>query len=381
MKNRIKNFIKKVVGFAFSLLPLSRVIIFESAPDFSDNTKAVYDEMLRRGLNRKYKLVWLAFNNDSRLAKAKNVQVLRNASRLDNIKKYYFLCRARCIVCCNHFIRKNDKRIPVFYLTHGTPSKSTRNYYTIPSYIDYCTVPSEGVAEIYSYHLNFPIEKIYPLGFPRNDDLHRNIDVKAALGTKCDKVVVWYPTFRQMKRNLVKTASTHALPIIHDSEMAKHINDVAAKNNTLIVLKPHFAQDLSYIKELGLSNIRFIDDSFFTEHGMTSYQFVGSCDALITDYSSIYYDFTLCDKPIAAIWEDIEEYKQNPGLIDNFEYYMKGAEKVYTADELGKFISDVANGIDNLKEERNEIKNLANYSTDGKNSERVVDFIIEKAGL
>ena len=184
-----------------------------------------------------------------------------------------------------------------------------------------------------------------------------------------------------MKKNLVMTASTHALPIIHDAETAKRLNEVAEKNNVLIVLKPHFAQDLSYIKDLGLGNIRFIDDSFFTEHGMTSYQFVGSCDALVTDYSSIYYDFTLCDKPIAAIWEDIDEYKQNPGLIENFEYYMKGAEKIYTAEEFEQFISDVACGVDKLKEERNEIKSLANYSTDGKNAARVVDFIIEKAGL
>ena len=377
----IKKIIKKAIGAILSLLPLSKIIVFESAPDFSDNTKAVYDEMLRRGLNRKYKLVWLAFNNDSRLAKEKNVRVLRNASRFDNIKKYYLIHRAKCIVCCNHFIRKKDKRTPTFYLTHGTPSKSTRNYYTIPDYIDYCTVPSEGVADIYAYHLNYPIEKIYPLGFPRNDDLYRNVDVKAMLNTTCDKIAVWYPTFRQMKNNIMKTASTHALPIIHDSKMAKRLNDVAVKNNVLIVLKPHFAQDVSYVKDLGLSNICFIDDSFFTKHGITSYQFVGSCDALITDYSSIYYDFTLCDKPIAAIWEDIDEYKQNPGLIDDFEYYMKGAEKVYTAPELERFICDMASGVDNLKEERNEIKNLANYSTDGKNAERVVDFIIEKAGL
>jgi len=34
-----------------------------------------------------------------------------------------------------------------------------------------------------------------------------------------------------------------------------------------------------------------------------------------------------------------------------------------------------------LKEERNEIKETTNYSADGKNSQRVVDFIIEKAGL
>ena len=381
MKNRIKNFIKKVVGFAFSLLPLSKVIIFESTPDFSDNTKAVYDEMVRRGLNRKYKFVWLCFNDSPRSISEKNVKCVNCNTESGQMKRRYLLYRAKCIICCNHFIRKNDERIPAFYLTHGTPSKSTRNYYTIPNYIDYCTVPSEGVAEIYSYQLNFPIEKIYPLGFPRNDALYNNVDIKTPLGTNCDKVIVWYPTFRQTKRAIYVVSASAALPVIHDAEAAKRLNEVAAKNNTLIVLKPHFAQDLSYIKDLGLSNIRFIDDSFFADNGISSYEFVGSCDALITDYSSIYYDFTLCDKPIAAIWEDIDEYKENPGLIDNYEFYMKGAEKVYTADELERFVSDVANGIDNLKAERNEIKALVNYSDDGKNAERVVDFIIEKAGL
>lgn len=379
MKSKMKNFIKRVVRFAFSLLPLSRVIIFESAPDFSDNTKAVYDEMVRRGLNHKYKFVWLCYNDYKEKA-YENAKYVKCNTVLGQIEKFYLPYRAKCIICCNRFIYKNDKRIPEFYLTHGTPIKSTKSYYTLPSYIDYCTVPSNGVSHIYSYELNFPIEKIYPLGFPRNDALYNNVDIKTPLGTNCEKVIVWYPTFRQMTKGF-KTASTHTLPVIHDAEAAKRLNEVAEKNNVLIVLKPHFAQDVSYVKDLGLSNIRFIDDSFFTEHGITSYEFVGSCDALITDYSSIYYDFTLCDKPIAAVWEDIEEYKQNPGLIDNYEYYMKGAEKVYTVEELEKFVSDVANGIDNLKEERNEIKNLTNYSTDGKNSARVVDFIIEKAGL
>ena len=381
MKNRIKNLTKRALSFAFSLLPLSKVIVFESAPDFSDNTRAVYDEMVRRGLNRKYKLVWLCFNNSPRSISEKNVKCVDCNTKSGQMKKRYLLYRAKCIICCNHFIRKNDKRISSFYLTHGTPIKSTKSYYTIPYYIDYCTVPSVGVANIYAYEMNFPIEKIYPLGFPRNDALYNNVDIKTPLGTNCEKVIVWYPTFRQTKREVYVVSASSALPVIHDAEAAKRLNEVAVKNNTLIVLKPHFAQDVSYVKDLGLSNIRFIDDSFFTEHGITSYEFVGSCDALITDYSSIYYDFTLCDKPIAAVWEDIEEYKQKPGLIDNYEYYMKGAEKVYTVEELEKFVSDVAHGVDNLKEERNEIKNLTNYSTDGKNSARVVDFIIEKAKL
>lgn len=379
MKNKVKCFLKKIVKFFFRKLPLSKEIVFESIPDFSDNTKAVYDEMLRRGMNKRYKMVWYCSDNFQREAKDKKTVIIKQNARLGKIRINYALNRAKALVCCNGFLYSKDPRQASFYLTHGTPIKSVRSYYTIPGQIGYCLSASNGVSHIYAHEFNYPIEKIVPLGFPRNDALLRNVDIKTPLGTKCDKVIVWYPTFRQAKWG--KTASTHALPVIHDAEMAKSLNEVAKNNNTLIVLKPHFAQDLSYIKDLGLSNIRFIDDSFFVDNGISSYEFVGSCDALITDYSSIYYDFTLCDKPIAAIWEDIDEYKENPGLIDNYEFYMKGAEKIYTADELERFVSDVANGIDNLKAERNEIKALVNYSDDGKNAERVVDFIIEKAGL
>ena len=379
MKNKMKSFLKKTIRAFLRILPLSKTIIFESAPDFSDNTKSVYDEMLRRKMNDRYKMIWFCSSDFQGEIKEKNVVVIKRGAKLGNLRKKYILNRAKVIVCCNDFLLNRDNRQKSFYLTHGTPIKSVRSYYTIPRKIDFCVSASEGVSQIYAHEFNYPIEKIVPLGFPRNDELFRNADIKSPLDTKCDKVIVWYPTFRQSKWG--KTASIYALPVIHDAEMAKSLNEVAKSNNTLIVLKPHFAQDLSYIKDLGLSNIRFIDDSFFVNNGISSYEFVGSCDALITDYSSIYYDFTLCDKPIAAIWEDIEEYKQNPGLIDNYEHYMKGAEKIYTAEELEKFVSDVANGIDNLKAERNEVKALVNYSDDGKNAERVVDFIIEKAGL
>ena len=106
-----------------------------------------------------------------------------------------------------------------------------------------------------------------------------------------------------------------------------------------------------------------------------------SRDALITDYSSIYYDFLLCDKPVAAIWEDIEEYRINPGFAVDVDYYMKGAEKIYNLDDFETFVTHVAEDLDVLRSERAEINTLVNHSTDGKNAQRVVDFIVEKAGL
>ena len=149
----------------------------------------------------------------------------------------------------------------------------------------------------------------------------------------------------------------------------------------LLVLKPHYGQDISRIKEVNLSNIRFIDEEFFEKNGISSYEFVASCDAMITDYSSIYFDYTLCDRPIAAVWEDLEEYKQKPGLIDNYEFYMSGAEKLYNIDDLIGFVQRIGDDIDLLVSERRKIRDISNYSTDGKNASRVVDFIVDKAKL
>ncbi len=355
-----------------------KIIIFESIPDLSDNTRAVFDEMLKRGINKKFKFVWLVKSNIDQSTikdlKSKNVYVYN----MWGPEATYYLKVAKLIICCNAFLSKHNQNQVSIYLSHGTALKSVKNYYTIPEGIDYIVVASKQVVELQSSELNFNKDRTIPLGFPRNDVFSSpKIRIDDKLATKCSKVVVWYPTFRQHK-NGTETNAPNALPIIYNKNFAEKLNVAAKQNDVLIVIKPHFAQDTSYIKSLNLSNIVFIDDNFFAKYKITSYEFVGACDALITDYSSIYYDYTLCNKPIAAIWEDIEEYKQKPGLVENYEYLMQGAEKIYNIDDFCDFINRVSDGIDMLQKEREEIRDYANVSTDGKNSERVVDFIIAK---
>ena len=265
------------------------------------------------------------------------------------------------------------------YLSHGTTFKSVRSYYNIPDRINYCLVSGDGVRELMSYELNYDINRTVALGFPRNDILgHSKIDVKKLFEDKFEKIVVWYPTFRQHKNGLTTATENKGVPIIHDEERAAELNSYAKEKNMLIVIKPHFAQDVSYIKNLKLSNILLINDEFFIEKNISSYEFINGSDALITDYSSVYFDYTLCDKPVAAIWEDIEEYKKKPGLIENYEEFMSGAEKIYDLKEFISFLSRVSRGEDKLCEQRRAIRDLVNKSTDGKNACRVVDFILEK---
>lgn len=365
-------------------------IVFESVPDFADNTRAVYDEMVRRGYGEKYNLVWFidlgkcaTIKKDGSIEywnprdKSTPARILRGCS-------FYF--NTKCIICCNRFlpsqgcerVTMNDQQI-AFYLSHGTPMKSVKDYYTTPDGIDYMLSPAEALNDLMAYEFSMDPQKIFAAGFPRNDALSLPaVHLRKKLGVAQKKIIIWYPTYRQHKKARVVTSSI-TIPIIHDAEKAMELNEIARDLDVLLILKPHFAQDVSKIRDLHLSNIKLINDDFFDEHGITSYELLAGSDALLTDYSSVYFDYTLCDKPIGVIWEDIEEYRQFPGFAVDLDYYLKGAVKIYDLKDFSDFLNDVAAGTDRLQAERREIRDLTNYSTDGKNAERVVDFIAEKA--
>lgn len=374
--------LKKIIKKLLSFFPVKKLIVFESIPNLSDNTKAVFDEMIKRNMNNTYKMIWIVSGECAEMPNMKNVYYCNKSLKFYKYKLLYYRIFAKAFICCNEFITALRKGQTSFYLTHGTCIKSVYNYYNVPANVDYMIVDGKDTREVMAYELRFPVEKTVALGYPRNDILiNTNRDIKPLFpGYNFEKVVVWYPTFRQHK-NGSQNASSHALPILHDEEQALKLNELAKNNKALIVLKPHFAQDVSKIKACNLSNIVFIDDEFFVKNNITSYEFIGNSDALITDYSSVYYDYLLCDKPIGLVWEDYEEYKKSVSFAVDMERIMKAGEKIYNLADFGSFLENLSAGNDTLKNERAEISAWANYSKDGKSSQRAVDYIIEKAGL
>lgn len=367
--NKIKIF--KYIGnhFPSFIIPIKQRIIFESIPDLSDNTLPVFDEMIKRGLNNNYEMVWIIRKVDSNYPKKKNVLYVPYNNK---IKRYYYQFTSKTLICCNAFLQAYRKGQTSIYLSHGLPIKAVKNYYTVPENIDYVLSPSKDAAVIMADQFNVDISKVISLGYPRNDvliseciDLHKVFNVEG-------KIIIWLPTFRQLKGGLKH--GSNALPIIYNQQIANQINDYAKSNNILIVIKPHFAQDMTYIKELSLSNIKIISDKFLSENNLSLYQMLSGSDALLTDYSSVYYDYTLCNKPIGVIWEDIEEYRKTPGFGVDLDYYLKGAEKIYNKDDFCVFLDHVAKNIDILNFDRNEIKQKVTF-TDGMSAKRVVDFI------
>lgn len=367
---------KKILKKLLNILPLMNWIVFESKPDYSDNTKYVFEEMIKRGLNKKYKFIWVVSDPENKNLKSFDNTVYVKEGSI-KAKMYLFLSKAN--ITCNAVYGSFRKGQYSLFLNHGTTIKSLKEYYALPENVDNYLVASEGTLELMSRELNAPMENAIALGYPRNDEFARDErEIKSLFADKeFEKIVIWYPTYRQHKNGKV-TSKGSSLPIIHDQAAAQKVNDFAKEKGILIVLKPHFAQDVSDIKDLNLSNIIFINDEFYRKNNITSYEFVAACDALITDYSSIYYDYLLKDKPMAVVWEDLEEYREFPGFAVDLDEYLKGAEKVYNLEDMLKFLENLADSDDVLKNERNEVCDLVNISRDGKNSERVVDFIISK---
>jgi CDP-glycerol glycerophosphotransferase (TagB/SpsB family) len=107
---------------------------------------------------------------------------------------------------------------------------------------------------------------------------------------------------------------------------------------------------------------------------------IKSFDALITDYSSIYHEYLLLNRPIALTIDDYEEYSAGTGFsIDYFEW-IKG---VYLTDvsNLMRFVDEVSENIDSAKNERNLALHRIHAFVDNQSTKRVVDFLAEKIPL
>lgn len=367
-----KNLIKTCVLTIADRFP-KRYILFESVPDRADNAKAVFDELARRGYDRKYRFVWWV-SDQSRYPKG-NVRYVDRSHRLSLL---WYHINAKALICCNQFLPSLSKKQTSFYLTHGTAVKRLSGYYRLPDGIDYAVAASEASRDMMARELGADVRKFHALGFPRNDALGKTVDLHRYFAAAFQRAIVWYPTFRRHKTGFT-AGSGDDLPLLHTAADAETLNQTLAQTETLLIVKPHFAQDVSRLRPAALSHIVFINDDFLTERKIGSYELLAGSDALITDYSSVYFDYLLRDKPIAAVWADLEAYRANPGFAIEPTRYLSGAVRVDKLADLTAFIRDVAAGRDDKRAARAENNAWANRP--GESTPRVADFIVEKANL
>ncbi len=379
----LKESFFRVIDSFLSKLNKKKIIVFHSIPLMTDNTKAVYDEMLSRGLNRTYKFVWFCENNEKCEPTEENTVVIhKHGSLKERILKLYYEDVACAFIDCNGSLRKGNIRHPQveFYLMHGSSTKRVTHYYTMPDEVDYTISLSSFFQKYDAENLNYDVNKVVPLGYPRSDWLFKkSVNLKKLFPSySFEKVIYWMPTFRQHRGEESLNFSSISFPIIYNREIAEKINACAKENNVLLIAKPHFVQDTGNIEMYQFSNMLFIDDEFLRSNHIQNYELLGCVDALLTDYSSVYVDFMLCDKPIGLCWDDIDEFRQKEGFLFDIDEFFFGGEKIYNDDDLCSFIERISENKDLLKDERNRLKYEIHDYLENKNAARITDFILEQ---
>jgi len=199
---------------------------------------------------------------------------------------------------------------------------------------------------------------IWVEGYPRNDALTTGDPavIRAALGIDADERVLLYaPTWRDDRSEMVDFIDAELLATQTDAVVL-----VRGHSRTLLQGRDH-------------SGARVIDVTGYPETA----QLLLAADALITDYSSVMFDFSVTGKPMYFLVPDLDHYR---GELRGF--YFGLAERapgplVYSQDELAAALADT--GTEAAYASRYAAwRAQFNARDDGRAAERVVDRILDQ---
>lgn len=380
MKRRVKKIVKKILC---AFLPLKNRIILESNPEMGCNTMPVYQELLNRGVNNKYKIIWRVENvGKYKDYPQKNVFFISYAQPniFCRILYHVYIGTSKCVIFSNRMLGKVKKKQLVINLTHGMPIKSGL-YYVEHDTVDYVVSSCEKLNGLLARELDVPVEKVVALGYPRTDILNkksRSLEKLGYVGYR--KVMVWMPTFRKNSSVGIDEGRQNrfGIPLLNKQNDFDRVNQVLKEKNVLLIVKLHPVQDMTGIEMSNREYIRYLLNQDLEECGTTVYELLAESDGLLTDYSSVYYDYLITKKPIGLVIDDIYDYQGSRGFaVDDYMEYVRGCY-IYTLDDLCSFLERFASGIDIEYDDRMYAYEKYCGFRDFKSTERVVDFIMAK---
>jgi CDP-glycerol glycerophosphotransferase (TagB/SpsB family) len=294
---------------------------------------------------------------------------------LNTLKAYYYLAMAKLVIQdqgnSNNLLKLLSKKQKTLQIWHGIPLKRMNK---LPDVMyDYFTSPSKYVNET-SLNSVIPSKRQFETGYPRNDLLlkeHTKLDllfcdeVLYELSKK-ERTIVYMPTHRESSTS-IDEKGVQLIPL-----------DFEQLNNCMIRLDTYFIIKLHPFVMKFYENIKNSQEySHILFHSIEGdiYPLLKYTDILITDYSSIYFDFLLLDRPIIFFDYDYEEYSSNmDGFVYDYATNTPG-EKVQTQKELEELLSSF-----NMKDDlyhthrHNTLTNFFSY-TDSQSSNRVIQKV------
>lgn len=355
-------------------------ILFETEGDFCDNGRALYEYMIDNDYNRKYHITWIVTNPQKYINRSMpNVEFInRNSKNLFAQCKFYkAINRTKYFFFTHPYWLKNWKKDQVVInLWHGTPLKARGR--DLSSLFDYLTVTSDESIMLCNKFFQVKKEQCIMTGSARNDLLFEyKEDIRNKLQIKLEeKIILCMTTFkRKDDQKDCEDDEKFVIPTIERVEQLEQLNKYLIKNNTKLLLKIHHLQYTKILEKMNLSNIIYIEDSDLDNMNIQLYHLIGQADALLTDYSSVFFDYLLLNRPIGFFVSSLESYKEKRGfLVDDITKYMCG-EKIKNVKELYQFFDHLNKGIDNYKKERKMVLNKINYLKDNNSRKRILEYL------
>lgn len=254
----------------------------------------------------------------------------------------------------------------LFYADAGESEKNLKDIRRMIDRTSFLIVASKLESALLTECMLIDPRKILVTGHPRNDILIRNekSNLKKILGNmiKNNKIILYCPTYR-------RGAKTKFFPF--DDLDWDHLNQFLKENNALILIRGHVYNKLDKFADIFTE--RIIDFSFDVCNNVNS--ILADVDILITDYSSIYIDYLILNRPCIFIPYDLEDYDKDRGLLlDDYDFWTPG-EKVLTYSEFILSLKNLISGNDTYQKKRIDICNQFHYYKDGKSCERVFELI------
>ena len=227
-------------------------------------------------------------------------------------------------------------------------------YFLSPSaYASNCFITSFGLDK----------SKILELGYPRNDDLVNHKDdksylnqIKESLGIKQNKKVILYaPTFRD-----------------DDFVAGKHVAVNQLDNEKF---KEHFGSDVQFLfRGHYFAQVEQPKDGFFIN--VSDYPSINDLllisDEVITDYSSLFFDYLVLDRPLYFYMYDKDKYLNHlRGTYLNVEIDMPGPV-VERQDDLVQLLTESGKSL----VQRKQFNQIYNPHEKGRSAQRVIQTIL-----
>ncbi|MCU6719251.1 CDP-glycerol glycerophosphotransferase family protein [Porcipelethomonas ammoniilytica] len=349
---------------------------------FRDNIKAIFDYLIENKYNSEFRIT-VSLNNYEEYEKTYQNLNIPNIKFVSNLKGVFSFFRCKyCFYCFGKYPIKPAPGQVVFNLWHGMPLKRIGNMVKGCEKVNYnyfthllCT--SEFFRDIMKKSFNCSDNEIVICGQPRTDNMLnsqapvKEREIKARIisfNERKNKMILWLPTFREKSADEFDILS---------KEQLESLNQMCINRKYTVVIKPHPLSSFKAEDFNDYKGIKIITDQRLDSLGINFYSVIRYSECLITDYSSVYFDYMLLDKPIGFVVSDISEYDSQRGFVfDNPVDFMPG-DIITSGDELLKFAEDIINHRDNYKEQRQTLCRIFNTYDDAQNCKRV----LEAAGI